>query len=87
MEVYEGSKELTAKFGDLVKYWETWNEPDVFFFPARGEEFASIQKAAYLGAHAGNPNVQVHNGSWSSRPYAWHTDMLKNGRQRIFRYF
>ena len=87
MEVYEGSKKLVDEFGDLILYWETWNEPDGHFFPGRPEEFAAISKAAYLGIHEGNPNAKVLLGSMVRPVGRWYRDVMKNGYSEYFDIF
>ena len=87
MEVYEGAKKLSAEFGDLLRFWEVWNEPDIFFFPGRAEEFAAISKAAYLGTHAGNPNARVLLGSLAHVAGPWYEDVMKNGYRDYFDIF
>ncbi len=87
MEVYNGTRQLTAEFGDLLRFWEVWNEPDIFFFPGRAEEFAAISKAAYLGAYAGNPNARVLLGSLAHVAGDWYEDVMKNGYKDYFDIF
>ncbi len=55
--VYRFVKEAAAHFLGRVIAWEPWNEPDIGFFDQPGDRMAGIQKAAYLGAKAGNPEV------------------------------
>jgi hypothetical protein len=87
-EVYDGAKRHVQKYGDLVRYWEVWNEPDVFFFSGRAEEFAAMQKAGYLGAYAaGDPRVRVLLASWSAIPDPWHEDLCRNGVDEYFDIF
>lgn len=87
MEVYEKAKQSAQEFGDLIPYWEVWNEPDIFFFPGRAEEFAAISKATYLGVHAGNPNAQVLNGSLAHVAGQWYEDVFRNGLKNYFDIF
>lgn len=57
--VYRFCKEGASHFRGRIIAWEPWNEPDISFFDAPGDRMAAIQKAAYLGTKAGNPEAQV----------------------------
>lgn len=57
--VYRFTKEAAAHFRGQILAWEPWNEPDISFFDQLGDKYAGIQKAAYLGFKAGNPDVDV----------------------------
>jgi hypothetical protein len=57
--VYRFTKEAAGHFRGQIPAWEPWNEPDIGFFDQLGDKYAGIQKAAYLGFKAGNPDVDV----------------------------
>jgi len=57
--VYRFTKEAASHFAGRILAWEPWNEPDISFFDQLGDRYAGLQKAAYLGFKAGNPNVPV----------------------------
>jgi len=78
-EVYDSAKGLVEKHGNLTRYWEVWNEVDAFFFLGRPEEYAAVQKAAYLGAHAGGEDIRVLNASLSETVGPWQEDLFRNG--------
>ncbi|MBM3499080.1 MAG: hypothetical protein FJX74_10470, partial [Armatimonadetes bacterium] len=58
-EVYRFTKAAAAHFRGRILAWEPWNEPDIDFFDQLGDKYAGLQKAAYLGFKAGNPEAPV----------------------------
>lgn len=83
--VYRLYNRLALEAGDGVQAWEPWNEADIFFFQGRPEEFAGIQKTAYLAIRAANDALTVTScstchGNQSSRGSTlWLSDLLDNG--------
>jgi hypothetical protein len=54
---------MAARFEGQVAAWEPWNEPNIRNFGGHTiNEISSLQKAAYLGLKAGDPNLTV---GWS----------------------
>lgn len=85
--IYNFFKQGTKDLGKYLQYWESWNEPDGGFFIGRPEEFAGLQKAAYLGALAGNPDVKVTSSSFCVL-YGWWADgVFQNGVKDYFDIF
>ncbi len=58
-EVYRFTKEAGTHFRGRILAWEPWNEPDIGFFDQLGDKYAGLQKAAYLGFKAGDPDAPV----------------------------
>ena len=59
-KLYTFCKEMAARFEDTVQAWEPWNEGNAHNFGGLTiEELCAIQKAAYLGYKAGNPDAIV----------------------------
>jgi len=58
-EVYRFCQAAAAHYQGKILAWEPWNEPDIGFFDQAGDKYSGIQKAAYLGLKAGNPEAQV----------------------------
>ncbi|MCA9229875.1 MAG: hypothetical protein KDA57_04435 [Planctomycetales bacterium] len=57
---YSFGKAMSARFAGKVLAWEPWNEANVATFGGHTmDEICSLQKAAYLGIKAGNPEVTV----------------------------
>lgn len=54
--------ETVKRYRDVVRYWESWNEPDLpggAFFRGNGRDFFAYQKACYLAAKAADPDCTV----------------------------
>ena len=75
---YAFAKQLAEDLGDRVRFFELWNEPDVQFFGGYVWDYASVIKAAYLGAKAGDPTLGVLWGSRCVRSEFWRK-ALENG--------
>lgn len=57
-DVYRFHREMARRWAGQVLAFEPWNEADIAVFGGHtGSEMASLQKAAYLGLKAGNPDV------------------------------
>ncbi|MFV2069724.1 MAG: hypothetical protein ACC645_22390 [Pirellulales bacterium] len=57
---YRFGKAMSARFQGKVLAWEPWNEANIPNFGGHTmDEICSLQKAAYLGIKAGNPQVTV----------------------------
>jgi hypothetical protein len=57
-DAYNFWREMARRWRGQVAAFEPWNEADIEQFGGHtGSEMASLQKAAYLGLKAGNPNV------------------------------
>lgn len=80
LAVYEFCRLLSSSIPEVTS-WEFWNEQDML----NGREFASAQKAAYLGFKAGNPKTLVTPGSFFVTPF---TQNVENTfRNQIGDYF
>ncbi len=67
--------EVVARYAGRIDHWIIWNEPDIDDPDAPGhtwdgtiEEFAQLQRTAYLAAKAANPEAVVHLGAFT---YYW----------------
>ncbi|MDF2658216.1 MAG: hypothetical protein K0Q94_1007 [Paenibacillus sp.] len=64
LAVYNWAKQSADYYGDQVKTWEVWNEPDITYFANPDEtadKYAAFLKAAAIGYRdsAASPNVAV----------------------------
>lgn len=74
LAVYEFCRLLSSTMPEVTG-WEFWNEQDML----NGREFASAQKAAYLGFKAGNPKALVTPGSFFVYPFTQNAEnMFRN---------
>lgn len=58
-DLYRYTKVAASHFKKQIPAWEVWNEMDIQFWTGLGDSFAGVQKAAYLGLKAGNPDALV----------------------------
>jgi hypothetical protein len=57
-DVYDFYREMARRWKNEIGAFEPWNEAELEMFGGHtGSEMATLQKAAYLGLKAGNPNV------------------------------
>jgi len=56
--------QLIQDWGHAVRYFEPWNEPEIFFFQGYVWDLAALSKAAYLACKDVDPTVGV---LWASR--------------------
>lgn len=63
-DVYNFARRVAERYKGRVQAWEVWNEPDIGFWPDLGDTFAGLQKAAYLGFKAADPDLPVLLGSF-----------------------
>jgi hypothetical protein len=73
-DLYRYMKTAAGHFRKQIPAWEVWNEVDIDFWPGLGDSFAGVQKAAYLGIKAGNPDALVLQSSLSHLAYAYPRD-------------
>jgi len=57
-------RQLIRDWGHAVRYFESWNEPEIFFFQGYAWDLAALSKAAYLACKDEDPSVGV---LWASR--------------------
>lgn len=86
-DVYLYFREAARHFRGRVQFWEIWNEPDIFFFAGRPEEYAAVLKAAYLGCKDGNPDCEVLFGSLAMQAGTWVERVFENGVSDYFDLF
>lgn len=59
-DIYNSYREFARRWRGKIAAFEPWNEADIPDFGGQtGDEIASLQKAAYLGLKAGNPDLTV----------------------------
>ncbi|MBN2447128.1 MAG: beta-galactosidase, partial [Phycisphaerae bacterium] len=50
---------MVGRYGERIKYWEIWNEPNIFFWPGPKERYPVLLKRAYETVKAVDPDAQV----------------------------
>jgi len=49
-----------------IKYWEIWNEPDIFFWGGTEEEYNQLCSIAAQAMKKVDPSIKVIGGAWAS---------------------
>lgn len=52
-------REVVSRYKDHIKYWEIWNEPNIFFWTGTIEQYATLTKAAYDAVKEADPEAKV----------------------------
>ncbi len=73
-------KDAVKRYGDRVRYWEVWNEPDVsMFYRGTPEEFAKVVQTAAKAAHEADPRAVVMAAGYTHSGWGWHRRAAKAG--------
>jgi hypothetical protein len=76
-DMYNLGKAMAQRFHGKVHAWEPWNEANIEMFGGQTvDEMCSLQKAAYLGFKAGDPDVIVGWNVYTTLPTKQHTQGL-----------
>jgi len=86
-DVFRFARTLARHYRGRVRAWEVWNEPDIFFWPDLGDTFAGLQKAAYLGFKAGDPDLPVLLGSFCRGLCGFDESLFEAGIENYFDIF
>ncbi len=79
LDLYNVMKHIAADHKENQPIWEFWNEPDIGSAPEPVWHFAACQKAAYLGAKAGDRQAPVLNGALSGLNGYYEKVLFQNG--------
>ncbi|MCX8157285.1 MAG: hypothetical protein N3J91_12705 [Verrucomicrobiae bacterium] len=84
-DAYRFQRELARRWRGQVLAFEPWNEADIEVFGGHtGSEMASLQKAAYLGIKAGNPQAIACLNVWAHHRPAQLEDFHANAAWPYF---
>ncbi|MEM9595047.1 MAG: hypothetical protein AAGD06_12310 [Acidobacteriota bacterium] len=75
---------LAAHLAPSVDGWEIWNEPNIFYFHGRPEEYAALLKAGFLAVRRGDPDAEVLLGALALVTPEWIEGMFDNGIEPYF---
>jgi len=72
---------IVSRYGDRVKHWEMWNEPEwTYFWTGTSTEYAQLLKVGYQATKAACPDCTVLFGGlhywWNTNYYWWVLDQL-----------
>jgi len=59
-------KHYNKDLGYNIKYWEIWNEPDIFFWGGTEEEYNILCKKASIAMKKVDPSIKIIGGAWAS---------------------
>lgn len=57
---------LARRYGDRVRYYEMWNEPDINFYIGSVEYYVKMLEAGYRGVKSADPDLHVISGGIAS---------------------
>lgn len=60
---------VVKDYGDVVKYWEIWNEADLNFYYGTPGEYMAMYKAAYCAIKKVDPDAAILGGNSCVCPY------------------
>ena len=84
-DVFNFYREMAHRWRGTVRAFEPWNEADIPMFGGHtGAEMAALQKAAYLGLKAGNPEGIVGQNVFASHNVAQLEDLRDNAAAPYF---
>lgn len=73
---------MVARYGDRVRAWELWNEPNhsqYFVSDDQAGEYAKLVRAAYPRAKAADPRSTILAGSLADADFDFTADLLDRG--------
>lgn len=86
-DAFAFARRLAEHYKGRVAAWEVWNEPDIFFWPDLSDTFAGLQKAAYLGFKAADPDLPVLLGSFCRGHCPFDENLFEAGIRDYFDVF
>lgn len=73
-------KDAVKRYGDRIRFWEIWNEPDVsMFYRGTPEEFAKVVQTAAKAVHETDPRAVVMAAGYTHSGWGWHQRAAKAG--------
>ncbi|MHB9033656.1 MAG: hypothetical protein ACYC6L_11480 [Anaerolineae bacterium] len=76
--VYTFCSRAAREMGHTIRFWEFWNEPDIFFYAGHPWDLAAMTKAGALGFKDIDPTIGVLGGSRCAHVDFWRK-WLANG--------
>jgi hypothetical protein len=70
---------LVSHYKDRIKYWEVWNEPNIFFWSGPREMYADLLKAAHQAIKEADPEAQVLGCSTAGIDQSFITMVMEKG--------
>ncbi len=70
---------VVGRYKGCVKYWEIWNEPNIFFWTGTVEQYAELMKAAYSAVKEADPEAMVIGCCTSGTDLRFIEKVFQNG--------
>jgi len=76
-------REMAKRYGDRIRYWEVWNEPDIGFWRGTLDEYLVLLRAAHEEIKGVDPKLQVMTGGFAAyhRNPAFMDGVIQRGQQ------
>jgi hypothetical protein len=58
-------RKMAERYGDRIRYWEVWNEPDIGFWRGTLDEYLVLLQSAYEEIKSVDPKLQVMTGGFA----------------------
>jgi hypothetical protein len=52
-------EQVVNRYKNKVKYWEIWNEPNIFYWKGTPEQYTQLLKSAYIAAKKADPDCVI----------------------------
>ncbi len=76
--------QTVSHFKPRIKYWETWNEPNHWYWLGTAEEFCRHHRTAYLAAKEADPKCQILLGAFAGSGASFLDQILSMGIKDTF---
>lgn len=77
-------EKTVTRYKDKVRYWEVWNEPNLFWENPNGADYATLLEATYKKIKEIDPNLTVLYGGTSGVPMKFLEESFKTGAGSYF---
>ncbi|MDD2438523.1 MAG: beta-galactosidase [Massilibacteroides sp.] len=77
-------EKTVTRYKDKVRYWEVWNEPNLFWENPNGADYAILLEATYRKIKEIDPTLTVLYGGTSGIPVKFLEESLKAGSGAFF---
>lgn len=79
-------RRVTERYGDRLRYWEVWNEPNIHFWKPKPDpkQYAELLKLTHKTIKAVNPKLQVMYGGTAGIPLDFIRNTLELGAAKHF---
>ena len=76
--------QTVTHFKGRIKYWETWNEPNIGYWLGTAEEFCRHHQTAYRAAKAADPQCKILLGAFAGSGAGFLDQLLSMGVKDCF---